>query len=75
MAHHEKTGNDSKIKFAVIFALLFFFGVTVAGQRYFVGSEGGESAEHAASSDEAATAPADDADAPEKHKSSGRKKH
>ncbi len=53
MAHHEKTGNDSKTKFAVICALLFFFGVSVAGQQYFVGSEeGGEAVEQAASGDD-----------------------
>jgi hypothetical protein len=77
MAHHEKTGNDFKTKFAVIFALLFFFGVTVAANQYFVGNEeAGESVEHAASGDdEADTASHDDSGAQDKHKTSGRKRH
>ena len=75
MAHHEKTGNDSTTKFAVIFALLFFFGVTVAANHYFTGSEGGESAEHAVSSDDEHAVPANDDAESEQHKAPARKKH
>ncbi|MDB5491315.1 MAG: hypothetical protein JWO78_1164 [Micavibrio sp.] len=77
MAHHEKTSNDSTTKFAVIFALLFFFGVTVAGNHYFAGSEGGEAgAEHADSAEDAkAPLEKEDAAEPVQQKSPGRKKH
>lgn len=75
MAHHEKTGNNSSVTFGVIFALLFFFGVTVAANQYFVGSEG-EAVEHATDGDDhAAVSDKHEDSAPQdKHKST-KKKH
>lgn len=78
MAHHAKTGNDSATKFAVVFVLLFFFGVTVAGQQVFVGdesaNESGAQVEKNAH-DGGAAAVEEAAPAPEKHKAPGKKKH
>lgn len=50
--HGHHAGNDSKAKFGIIFALLLFFALSVAGNQVFVASKEAPSVQHFSESGE-----------------------